>query len=390
MRALVLIGLGVAVVGCTKPATEVAVTPAPARVDAGASSPQPTKASLTLPLAPSLLSVFEPVDAGCEWRAVEPVKRAQVTLSAFPGTCVGARVAWSNDAGAAVVWFDPQHVQEAGYFAQTASKPGYPEEKVDAQATPRAFLVDVRVGTSATLPLPAAAPGHELQELGVGADGAPLALFEEALTDEVQKQGKVTVGAQSFDLTGITEGLPALAHAHRFASGRWTRVETALTTTGWDYAQGVRALDAFGRLGPRSTELASPHAQGDVVDGATLKALKRLSPKKAGAGDGEWIFLGAGGARLYVWEISGEFAYTTGLVAAGTPPKPLPQLGFTDGELVSIRTSQRYVLVTASDVGAHPRLYAMPDATLLYSSDTARGVTFWPTTAAPESHEAPK
>ena len=97
----------------------------------------------------------------------------------------------------------------------------------------------------------------------------------------------------------------------------------------------------------------------------------------------------AGGARLYVWEISGEFAHTTGLVALGSPPAVLPKLGFNDGDLVAIRTSGPFVLIAGSDVGTHPRLYQLPAGKLVFSSDTARAATFWPSTAKPESHENP-
>jgi hypothetical protein len=172
-----------------------------------------------------------------------------------------------------------------------------------------------------------------------------------------------------------------LVHAYRRNGAQWTRIETRLSTTGWDYGLGMQNLDAFRKLGPRSIELAAPHAQGDSAD---LPSLAALSPTGA---DGSWIFVGAGGARIYVWEITGEFAYTTGLIA-GADAKPLSKLGFTDADLVALRTSGPHVLISAANVGTHPRLYEYPSAKLLFSSDTARAATFWPTTTKPESHEA--
>lgn len=384
MRTLALVVL-VAVVGCRKSNAPEASAPAP--VTKPAAPPKAEPVARALPSAPSTLSVFEPVDASCEWRVVEPASGKTTALATLPGRCVGARVSWSPDAAKALVWFDPQHVQAAGYSSSTSSKPGYEDERADEQAKPRLFAVDVRTGKVDAVPLPVAPASQSLDELGLGPDGAPLAFFEESLPDDVQEKGSVTVDGQVFDLTAFEEGLPALAHAMKFAQGKWTKVETKATTTGWDYAMGVQALDAFGGLGPRSVELSSGHVQGDAAEPKEAAALKRLAPKQAGPEDGEWIFVGAGGARVYVWEITAEFAYTTGLVATGTPPQVLPNLGFTDGDLVSLRTSGTYLLVTASGVGTHPRLYELPEGKLVFSSDTARAVTFWPGTATPESHE---
>ncbi len=352
----------------------------PESVDAGV-----TRAALEFPVpsAPSTLSVFEPVEARCEWRQVEPVKGTKVVLATFPGSCVGVRVSWSPDAAKAIVWFDPQHVQRAGYSSQVSSKPGFPEEVADEKAAPRAFVVSTRRPEQEPLPFPAL-PKLELKELGVDATGAALALLEEALPDDAK--GVIESGGAKFDLSTISEGMPVLVHAYRRDGAAWTRVETKLSTTGWDYGLGVQELEAFGKLGPRSVAISTAHAQGDTAEGEVLERLGKLAPKGAGEDDGHWIFVGAGGARLYVWEISGEFAYTTGLVA-GPDGTALPKLGFTDGDLVSLRSSGAHVLITADGVGTHPRLYEAPAMKLIFSSDTARGVTFWPTTAKAESHE---
>lgn len=385
MRTLALVVL-VAVVGCKK-SNDVVDAGAPAPAAKPAEPPKAEPVARALPSAPSTLSVFEPVNSSCEWRAVEPESGKATALATLPGSCVGARVSWSPDAAKALVWFDPHHVQTAAYSSSTSSKPGYEDEHADEQAKPRLFAVDVRTGKVDALPLPAVPERQSLDEVGLGPDGAPLAFLEELLPDDVQEKGSVTVDGQVFDLTAFEEGLPALAHAMKFADGKWTKAETKATTTGWDYAMGVQALDAFGGLGPRSVELSSGHVQGDAAEPKEVAALKKLAPKKAGPEDGDWVFVGAGGARVYVWEITAEFAYTTGLVAAGTPPQVLPKLGFTDGDLVSVRTSGKYLLVTGSGTGTHPRLYELPEGKLVFSSDTARAVTFWPGTAKPESHE---
>jgi hypothetical protein len=373
MRTAFVVALVVFVAACRK--TPEVTTP----VDAGV-----VKAALEFPAptAPSTLSVFEPEGPNCEWRQVEPVSGTKVVLASFRGACVGARVSFSPDASKAVVWFDPTHVQRAGFSSSNASKPGFPDETSDETASARAFVVSTRKQQQEVLPLPSV-PKAELRELGVDAKGAVLALLEEALPEGAK--GTIESGGEKFDLSTVSEGIPVLVHAYRRSGEQWVRVETKLSTTGWDYGLGVQALEAHQALGPRSIDLAAAHAQGDSAD---LEALRALTPKGAGAEDGSWIFVGAGGARLYVWEVTAEFAYTTGLLA-GVDAKPLPKLGFTDGDLVAIRTSGPHVLVTAADVGTHPRLYQYPSAKLVFSSDTARAVTFWPTTAKPESHEAP-
>lgn len=370
MRSLLLASL-LLVVSCRKPV---------AAPDAGA--PEVAFAS---PSALSTLSVLEPGADGCEWRQVDPVKGTKLVLGNFPGSCVGARVAWSPDASKAVVWFDPRHVQQAGYASQVSTKPGFADEAADPKATPRAFIASSRRRQVEPLPLPAEA-GLTLQELGVDGSGAVWALLEQAVPEGAK--GPFVAAGQTFDLSTLSEGVPVVVHAFVRDGAAWKRVESKLSTTGWDYGVGVQALEAHARLGALSETLAASHAQGDVAEESEQASLQTLSPKDAGAEDGQWIFLGAGGARLYVWEISGEFAHTTGLIALGAPPKPLPKLGFTDGDLVAVRTSGPFVLISGADVGTHPRLYEFPSGRLVFSSDTARAASFWPTTTKPESHEA--
>lgn len=378
MRTLNLALVVLTLAGCKKDPAPPAVKTAPLE------APAPKVEAFAVPTALTTLSVFEPVGPGCEWRQLEPVAGTMVVLATFPGACVGARVAWSPDASKAVVWFDPEHVQSSGYSTQVSSKPGYPDETVDPKASRRAFVVSTLEPQVEPLLLPAF-PKQALRDLGVDATGAVLALLEEELPDGAT--GVIESNGEKFDLGTITEGIPVLVHAYRRDGAKWVRAETKLSSTGWDYGNGVRELDAHQKLGPRSDDLAASHAQGDTAEGEVLKDLAALAPKGAGEDDGSWIFLGAGGTRFYVWEVTGEFAHTTGLVVNGKAA--LPKLGFTDGDLVAIRTSGAHVLISAANVGTHPRLYAMPEGTLVFSSDTARAASFWPTTAKPESHETP-
>jgi len=401
------VALSVALSGCKKP-TPVSPPAVAVDVDADAGARAPAQAASrpvealedavapagptapSTPSTPSTLSLFEPSETHCEWTRVDPVAGLRAVLASLPGSCVGVRASYSPDASRAVVWFDPTHVQSTGYSSQTSSKPGYPEEVVDERAVSRAYLV--LTGRTAPelrpLPLPAIA-GLTLEELGVDDTGAVYALLQQELTEAETKGGTVTSGGESFDLSTISEGLPVLVHAYRREGSEWKRTETKLSTTGWDYAMGVKELETFGKLGPRSVELASALVQGEPVGAAEAKRLKALLPKGTTSEDGEWVRLGAAGAegtdggsggsgaaRVTVWQVTGEFSYATGLVALGG--KALPKLGFTDGDLVALATSGPYLLVSASNVGTHPRLYALPSGKLVFGSDTARAATFWP------------
>lgn len=368
-----------AVAGCRKSA-EATVDAGVAAAPLKAAAPKPGPA---VPTGPATLSLLEPTTGRCAWRAHDVTADAGVDVATFPGDCVGARVAWSRDLKKALVWFDPEHVLMARYSAASASAPAHADETVDEAARPRAFTVDLSTGAQAVLPMPPLTPSQSLSELAMGPDGAPLAFLLERLTDEEATAQRATRDGQTYDFSDINEGLPGLAVALRWADGAWKRSETAVTTTDWDYAMGVRALKAFDTLGPRSAELAAPHAPSDEVDPDEAAALAPLSPKKAGPDDGQWVRVQVEGARLYAWQVTAEFAYTTGLLALGNPPKPLAGVGFTDGELVGLQSRGGFLLVTASDVGMHPRLYAMPGGALRYASDTARAVTFWPRPTKP-------
>jgi hypothetical protein len=374
MRALVVVML-VCLSSCKKSSPVV---------DAGA---PPAPVMRALPSAQSTLSLLEPIDAGCEWRTLDPASGATTTLATLPGSCTGARIAWTADTSKALVWFDPEHLTHSAFSANFASKPGFADELRDANAQSRLFSVDVRSGDVKPLAMPPVSDAQNLEDLGLGVDGVPLAFFTETPRKLADDAKTLQADGQTFDLSEIHEGAPAIARAFRFTDGGWSRFETKLTTTGWDYALGASALDAHSKMGPRSAQLSMSVNGGDSAEEKEVQALKKLTPPKAKEDDGAWIFVGAGGVRVYVWQVTAEFAITTGLIASGMPPAPLPQLGFTDGDLVALRTSGPYVLVTASDVGTHPRLYQLPAAKRVFASDSARAVTFWPTTAKPESHE---
>jgi hypothetical protein len=238
----------------------------------------------------------------------------------------------------------------------------------------RLFTVRLPAGVVTPLSLPTFA----LEELGVDDTGV-LALSLDEVKDEEVVAGKTVVDGKEVKLEPVSEGLVALAHAWRPDGAGWKRVETKQTTTGWDYGAGVRLLDAYKAFGPGSAELLDAHA-GDAgeADEALQKVLAPFKPK-VGADEGTWGVWGTAPARLFAWRFTAEFTYSTGLVVLeGTAPTPAPKVGFTDGELVAIRTRGPFALVSSSHAGAHPRLYDAGKGTLVWSSDTARAVSFWP------------
>ncbi len=365
MRALCFVVV-VALVGCSKKPSPV--------VDAG--TPVVERVLLT---SPTTLSLFEPADARCAWRQEDPVTKQRVELASFPGACVGVRVAWSVDVTKAVVWFDPQRVQSAGYMSQTSTPPAFADEEVDAAAKPRWFFVDLKSGKAEPLAMPNVEK-TELRDVGISKSGDVVALLEEALPEGAT--GAFKSGDETFDLDSIDEGLPVLVHAYKREGAAWKRAETKLSTTGWDYGLGVRALDAASAFGPKSGDLLDSHIDGDEVDATTAASLKKLAPAKAQTeDDGTWTSVKVGTSTVHVWQVTGEFAHTAGLIANGDAL--LPELGFTDGDLVALQVSGNFLLVTKSDVGTHPRLYSLPGGKRAFGSDTARGVTFWP---APSPH----
>lgn len=350
--------------GCKKEATAPPVPPAPTEVKRSALE--------LVPPADGVLSLFEPAKDGCEWRRVDAASGRSATIASFAGSCVGARVAFSPDAQRALVWFDPRTVQSAGVGGSDVGAAGYPDEVMDEKAKARVFLVVVKTGEVKPVPL----PPFEFEELGIDATGV-IALSLDTLTDEVVAAGKTLVDGTPFELTPVDEGVPALAHAWRLEGSTWKRVETKQTTTGWDYGPGVHELDVWDALGPRSTQLLDTHPMGhDDPDEATVKKLSALKPK---LGEGEWLSWGKAPKRVFGWAISGEFEHTTGHLAfEGPPPVMARGIGFTDGDLVAVRLKGAYLLVAAGWAGTHPRVYLTDSPALVWSSDSARGTTFWP------------
>ncbi len=362
-----------AAAGCKKPQPEGAA-PAPvtgASAGSAALSPTPAEAELSL---------LEPAGKDCEWKKVALPSGAVTPIARFPGSCVGARVAWSPDLTRAAIWFDPTF-RATAYGAPGVPKSGHPEDPA-LDGPPRLYTAP------RAAPLPEPKPRGALNEVGVSAEGV-VAFSVEELPD-AKSGDEIDVEGKKIILPEISDGMPALAHAYRLEGQAWKRVETAPTTWGWDYAMGPRGLAAWKGLGPRTGDLLDFHALGDEPDAAAKTALAPFAPKPAAEGDG-WSVLHVPQGDVFGWTTTGEFAYTTGLLVfrpTGKAPALLPELGFTRGDLIAVLRRGPYLLAAANGIGAWPRVYDLRTGKLVYSSDTARAAVFMPEPGTPSGTKA--
>ncbi len=355
------------------PATPEPAAPAPpAPAPAAPATPEPAAPA---PTGQSLV-MLAPVEQGCALRRLNIDSGASADLALFSQGCVGGRVYWAPDASRALVWFDPRAVYTHGYGSANASPPRYEAETPDFATASRFLLVTLATGEVRELPAPAG-PG-ELERVGLDGGGRILALTLESLEEDRIVGGAVQVDGQAVAIPEGEEGLPALAHALSLEGEAWRRIESAATTTGWDYAGGTGVLQAARGLGQSSVELLSSRGGLEPLLPEQAVVLATQRPANLGPDDGEWGRTLNEGAPLFAWQVVGEFTHFTGLMRWGEPPAPLPGLEFTDGELVGLQLRGPLILVAGSEVGTHPRLYDARTRRLVFSSDEARAVTFWP------------
>jgi hypothetical protein len=391
-RVMLLAALATAAAGCKKeqppapaapPASKTASTPAPA-----APAPAVRKDPLTeVPPSDSTLSVLEPQDGKCQWLRVDPASQKRAPVATLEGDCKGARIAWSPDLRKALVWFDPATVQSAGYYSSEASPAGYPDEEPTPGARHRLYEVTPASGEVRSVPFPSA--DGEVRDIGYDARGL-LARALEPLSEEQQARGSVVVDGKELTFDPELEGLPALAYAYRLgADGQWKRVEAKATSDGADVSLGISALDTSPQ-GPLSTASLESHLAGG--EEPTPEQLSRLLPfvppplveklKAEGLPEGgeSWTRGTTSAGAFYVWQVTGDFTHTTGhlVFEGGEQLVPVKDAGFTDGDLVSLNTQGPFLLVASERVGTHPRLYDLRTRALVFRSDTARAVTFWP------------
>jgi hypothetical protein len=265
--------------------------------------------------------------------------------------------------GAARFW-------RGGVSAPVVGQPTFPERFPSAAFRDRLFLVDFATGSAEELAPP---PLGELVEFGFDARGRLLGLSLQRVTPAQVRAGVAVVEGNELRLEVWGPGRPLLAHAFAYEGGTWRRMTSKATT---DVA-GAHVLGFRKEFGSRSSQSLDPRiTAGDIEDDALLDQLYALSPEQP---DGEWVQLRRGGFTLAVWATPfGEERLATGLVRRVEKGRAiaLPGYPYRENDLVSIQARGPFLLVSLADSGAHPRMYR--GRKLVWSSEGARAVTFWP------------
>jgi hypothetical protein len=314
----------------------------------------------------STLSLLEPASDGCEWAQVDALTSARRVIVKLAVDCQGASTALSRDGkqGVARFW-------RGGVSQPVVGKPTFPEKFPSPAFRDRLFLVDMATGGAEELPLPGSG---ELIEFGFDTQGRLLGLTVQKPTPEQERMGAAEVDGNTirFRLDG-TRRRPLLAHAFVWRDGAWTRLDVKAS----DEASGTGLLPIRKELGERSSRVLDPRfAPRELEDDTLLDQLYALTPEQP---DGEWAAMVRGGYTLAVWGTPfGEELLATGLLRRVDKGKAfaLPGHTFRENDLISIQARGQLLLISLADSGGHPRMYR--GKKLVWSSENARAVTFWP------------
>ncbi|RJS24908.1 hypothetical protein DRW03_07170 [Corallococcus sp. H22C18031201] len=315
--------------------------------------------------AEATLSLLEPTARGCDWVRVDARTSERRILTTLEVDCQGGTTALSKDGlrGALRFW-------RGGVSAPVLGRPTFPEKFPSPAFKDRLFEVETATGAHQELPLP---PIGELIEFGYDASQRLLGLTVQRVTPEQEHAGFAEVEGQRIVFDSEAPGHPLLAHAFVFRDKAWVR----LTTEATDSIRGIRGMVLRKKLGDRASAALDPRfTPGDLDDNTLLDQLDTLAPEQP---EGEWSLLKRGGMSLAVWATPFEDdMLSTGLVrrVEGHQALALPGHALHANDLAGVQVRGTWLLVTLADSGGHPRLYR--GKTLVWSSETARAVTFWP------------
>ena len=328
------------------------------------------------PATPSTLSLLTPHGMKCQWIRFDPLANDRRIIAELDVPCVGGATTWSYSGRRGLVWFDYMKAEGATGFVR-----GIPDGFVKPEVTPpvglapRLFVIEI--GKAASMPLPVP-PAGTIARLGFDTKDRVVALTEAPA--RVSEDGEtVVVDGLTMKVDRDREGLPLVVRSFVWERDAWSRTESQLSDTGWDFARGVGALAVVTELTKSSREILTPHPSGrPIEDPALLKRLLRHAPALA-ASEGQWLELAAA-EEIYVWELNIEFVYATGLILFGKGAELSPPAGldFTAGDLVAPDANGSYLLVAANESGTHPRLYDLATRKPVYKSDIDRAAVFWP------------
>jgi hypothetical protein len=342
-----------------------------------AASTQPRGPELEVPLTDATMSAFVPENGKCAWRRFDPVAGRSAVVATFEGDCFGATVCFSMDGKKAAVRFDPFVCHNRSVNWPGKPKAAWPSEEWRTGMPSRSYEVVLETGAVRDLTPP------DSSSVAYGPNGL-LAFTTQTLTDAERRAGHVTVDDTAIEVPETHNGIPAMAHAWQETEGVWRRIETQPTTTDWDYAEDVGALDAHARLGPCSVGRLSGRVLTDAAPEVYSVTLEQERPPGTHEYDG-WAMLRGAAAPVFLFQVRGEFPHSTSLIrfVNGESLEAPERFEGAGGEIVSLTWQGPYLLVAGVSSGTHPRFYNLTTRRLVWASDTARAVIFWPRPTPP-------
>jgi hypothetical protein len=308
-----------------------------------------------------------------------------------PDTAPAVEIAWFQDDGTGCAWMRGGPGVEPTKLALLGEPCGGSVSfaiRGDEALVLRDRIWHVKLATGEVKDLGAPTPG-DMAEVGFDANGAILAYTVGGGTyaHPENMSGPITFDGKEWDTSVVLDGLPALTHGFEWKDGAWQRLETKLVSTGWDYAEDQRGLEAYKRLASMSSHSLWHEHAGDAKDVPTpdTVALNALLPPDVDPQAGEWHAVETPDGQLAWWMEQVEFLVTTQRVyRKPAPPGPAAEAawmpvsfeGWDRFDSPSVQTRGGYVLF--SHWGAKPFLVDVATGTTHWSRPDAIGASLWP------------
>lgn len=354
-----LLGAALLVSACKKSQETAPATPAP---DAAA----PAKPAELAPVVDDSLSFVEKAGDQCKWVRLDAVAGTRKTVFSFAGPCQLAQLAWSHDG-------------RKGAVLQT----------FEDERPPRAWTVELATGQGTALTLPGVG---RTTELGFDPEGRPVALVAHHEIPNTQAPERVEENGQaSFVFEGqkypinIQDGEPGLAHAYRREGDAWKRVETLVTSYGWDMAGETQILESAKRLGPNTRLEAQAGVESENASDQETAALEKTVAKKQAEPSGaegeeeepSWARFSTAGGPVYYREKQVENVIPSLPLRwnVGDKLAEPEKLALPEGAAISLATRGNVLLVTSNEA---VRLYDVKQKKQVVSLNGVSQAGFWP------------